>query len=787
MQRLYKKVMRDLFKDKRRAIFSLLAILIGTMSFGIAAFSYEIIPREIINTYNAINPPSATITVNRIDEQLLELTESFEGISVFEQRAFHQLRAQIGENEWKPLELYSALDFPTMQVNRITSEEGSLTPAIDEILIERDALRVAGGVHIGDSLAVVFPDGYTRDFNIAGIVADLHLHPASIHDTVYAYVSHETLLDLGLANNMIDFIVTENQYDREHILTVSNAYIQMLEQNGYIVRSLYVPRSPGISMHLEEFEVGLVLLQVFSVVSLLLGCMIMSGLISAIISSQTRQIGILKSIGASTKKIINAYMLVFFIVILLTTAISAILSTVLAGGFSTALMSIGNLRPDDVSIPLHLYILFCGVALTVPMFIAYFPIRRGVSITVKDAINDYGISSNENGVKFPEPKSLSRPVLLSLRNALRRKRRFLLNIAILSIAGTMLVSGVTAMISMQTTMNDNLDMWSFDYVVVTNATLSDSELSEVIAEVPHVNSFERWGASNAMLLNEQGEITRAYRVWAQPPVSTMLEPDMMEGRWLEPNDTNHVVVSHGFFNNEPHLNIGDTIDLQVGTMTSEFVIVGSMKDFGTATIYMSESGFEQYVPQENRISNILFDLDMTSRARAIFRDVNGSLDEQGILILQAISRADLNIIVREHFNITMQTFMFIIFMTVVVSGFGLAATMNTQTSERTKEIGIMKAMGASRKQIMRIITAESIFIALISWGIAILLGVPFGVFSVSIFGNMVLETPLVFNVLPLLISFVVWLVFTVVIGYLASRSCAKRASRMSVKSSLAFE
>jgi len=267
----------------------------------------------------------------------------------------------------------------------------------------------------------------------------------------------------------------------------------------------------------------------------------------------------------------------------------------------------------------------------------------------------------------------------------------------------------------------------------------------------------------------------------------MLNPDMLEGRWLYPSDTNQVVVSHGFFNNEPNLGVGDTIVLQVGSSISEFVIVGSMKDFGVSTVFISQNGFAEYIPAENRISNILLDLDMTGRARQIFSAVNGALDEQGILILQAMSRADINAIVREHYNITMQTFMFIIFMMVVVSGFGLAATMNTQTSERTKEIGIMKAMGASRKQIMKIITAESIFIALISWGVAALLGVPFGGFSVSIFGDMVLETPLVFNVIPLLISYAAWLFFTLVIGYFASKSCAKRAGKMSVKNSLAFE
>jgi len=570
-------------------------------------------------------------------------------------------------------------------------------------------------------------------------------------------------------------------------LTVSNEYIQLLEENGFTVSSLYVPRTPGISMHLEEYEVGLSLLRIFSFVSFLFGGMIMSGLISSIISAQTRQIGILKSIGASTGKIICSYMMVFFGVIVVTTAISATLSTLMAGAFSSLLLLIGNLHIEDSSVPLHLYAIYCALALIVPMVIAYFPIRRGVNISVKEAINDYGVSADKQGITLQEPKFLSRPVLLSLRNALRRKRRFLLNVAILAVAGAMFVSGVTAMISLQTTMSNNLDMWEFDYLVMTNTVLTDSELSEIVADIPNANHYERWGVSNGMLVNEQGEITASYRITAQLNNSTMLTPDILEGRWITPSDTNQVVVSHSFFVNEPNYSVGDSLIMQIGNQTQEFVIVGSMKDFGMSTIFISESGFEQYIPQSNRLSNIKLCLDMTGRTRHIFRAVNETFDEGGVLILQAMSRADLNMIVQQHFAITMQTFMFIIFMTVVVSGFGLAATMNTQTSERTKEIGIMKAMGASKKQITKIITSESIFIALISWGIAVFLGVPLGIFSVSTFGNMILETPLQFSFPSLFASYGIWFVLTLAIGYFASRSCAKRASKMSVRNSLVFE
>ncbi len=61
---------------------------------------------------------------------------------------------------------------------------------------------------------------------------------------------------------------------------------------------------------------------------------------------------------------------------------------------------------------------------------------------------------------------------------------------------------------------------------------------------------------------------------------------------------------------------------------------------------------------------------------------------------------------------------------MIISSFGFASTTEIQTLERTKEIGIMKAVGASKKQIIKSITSESLFISFISWGIAIVFSIP---------------------------------------------------------------
>lgn len=786
MNRLLKKAIRDLFQDKRRAAFSLMAILIGTMAFGIVTFSHEIISRELVRVYDAINPASGSIIVDRIDERLIALTDAFEEIAAFEQKAYVELQVYTEKDKRKKLELFAAGDFSNLQINKITWEEGSFQPGPGEVLIERDAVKVSGA-GIGDSLTISLPDERTRDVTITGIVADISLHPATAHDTVYLYMSYDTLADMGLAGNKIDFTVTGDPYNKERILTVSNDYIRLLKEHGYTVSDLSVSDTPGVSMHLEEYKSALFLLQIFSFVTLLFGCMIMSSLITSIVSAQTRQIGVLKGIGASTGRIVSAYLTAFFILISGVSAVSILSSVLLAGKVSSALMSLGNMRPADTSVRLYFYGIYIGLSLIVPMAIAYFPIRRGVSISVKDALNDYGISSGEHHLKLPEPTFLSRPILLSLRNALRKKGRFILNAAILSIAGAFFVSVITAMISIQTTLAKNLDSWMFDYHYYTNVRYDGDELELMIKAVPGVTAHENWGSSKGILVHDNGELVASYPILSPPDNSLMIEPELIEGRWLSSEDTDEIVVSHKFFISEPGYQVGDRIKLQTGSSVQEFVIAGSMKDFGQTSIYMNQTCFQKYVPGENQLSNVKLNLEMSGRRKQIFKKTEAVLKEQGVLILHSQTKPDLNAIAAGHYAVTLQTFLFVICMLILVSALGLAATMNLQTSERTKEIGIMKAMGASKKQITRIITSESILIAMISWCGSVLLGLPLGVSGVYVFGNIILETPLKFSVAALLAADLIWLMLTFAVGYYASRSCAKRAANLSIRDSLKVE
>jgi len=121
----------------------------------------------------------------------------------------------------------------------------------------------------------------------------------------------------------------------------------------------------------------------------------------------------------------------------------------------------------------------------------------------------------------------------------------------------------------------------------------------------------------------------------------------------------------------------------------------------------------------------------------------------------------------------------------IVGGLGLMGTMSINVLERTREIGVMRAIGASNIDIQSIVIVEGMVIGLISWAVSILLSFP--ITSVLTFGvGMAILTapmPAVFS----LSGVIVWLLFTIFLATIASAMPARRASRLTVRDTLAYE
>jgi putative ABC transport system permease protein len=121
----------------------------------------------------------------------------------------------------------------------------------------------------------------------------------------------------------------------------------------------------------------------------------------------------------------------------------------------------------------------------------------------------------------------------------------------------------------------------------------------------------------------------------------------------------------------------------------------------------------------------------------------------------------------------------------VVGSIGLASAMSINVVERTCEIGVMRAVGATARAVATVFVVEGVLVGCLSWLLAVPLSLPGAYALGAIVGNAIVQIPLDFAYS--IGGVLLWLVIVVVLSALASLSPALHAARVSVRHSLAYE
>ena len=132
-------------------------------------------------------------------------------------------------------------------------------------------------------------------------------------------------------------------------------------------------------------------------------------------------------------------------------------------------------------------------------------------------------------------------------------------------------------------------------------------------------------------------------------------------------------------------------------------------------------------------------------------------------------------------NTLLAMFYVLLGLSVVISVFGIVNTLALAVFERTRELGMLRAIGMTRRQTRRMIRHESITISLI--GAAI--GIPVGIFLAGMATTALRRYDVVFS-LPTT-ALVVFILVAIVMGMLAAILPARRASRLNVLEALQYE
>jgi len=141
--------------------------------------------------------------------------------------------------------------------------------------------------------------------------------------------------------------------------------------------------------------------------------------------------------------------------------------------------------------------------------------------------------------------------------------------------------------------------------------------------------------------------------------------------------------------------------------------------------------------------------------------------------------------VEDHLLMVVQFLGAMAWVMIAVGGMGLASTMSLAVLERTREIGVMRAIGARHGTIMRMIQAEGIVIVVLAWLVSLPLSAPMSVGLAVAFGKVMFEVPA--QALPNALAALSWLALVVIVSLLACAWPGWRAMRVPTAAALNCE
>lgn len=800
----WRKVWMDLWGNRLRTLLVLLSISVGVFAVGMVYSSYLMFERDLDRSWGAAKPTSATLYADPFDEELVESVRSLRGVKEAEGRRNVSLRVRMPDGQWKQMLMIAIPDYVKQRVNVVRRQSGEWPPDDGDVLLERSSLKDMG-IAVGSRVLVETTSGRKRSMKVTGTVYDPTQWPSLFSGFYYGYISMDTLekLDETRKLDQINFIVQPwvlRGKATEPIETIGRKAWNKLEQGDTTVFWLQVYK-PGEHFMQNGINALLLLLAVLGVLSLLLGSLLLVNTLSAILTQQQRQVGIMKTVGARQDQILAMYISLVIAYGLLALLVAVPLAALAASAITAFIAGVFNFESGGLEFPIQVVLLEAVIALAVPLAAAIWPIWRGTGVTVREAVCDFGIRSVTARSKLDgridaalsRLGSLPRPVLLSLRNTFRNKGRLLLTLMTLTVAGTVFMAVFSVRASLYATLDEAMDYFHYDIGVAFTQSYRASRIEQEARRIPGVKALETWGFASGRVLRDakkssEDEASKNVFVLAPPIHTALIKPRIIEGRWLMDGDENALVVNTDVVKDRPELKVGGPAVIKVGMRRIQFTVVGITQSTLTGPFAFAPydwfSGAIQEAGKARSVQIVTQSTqaeDQTAVGRALethFKKNSLRVDHVDV-IWETKNR------IRAQFDIITNFLMIMAVLLAAVGALGLTGTMAINVLERTREIGVMRAIGASSQHVGWVFIVEALCIGVLSWLSGLVLALPVAALLSNRVGVLFLETPLSFSFS--LMGAGIWLALSVVLSVAASLLPARKAARLSVRDVLSYE
>lgn len=795
------KILRDLWGHKGRTLQIMLIIGLGTAAIGMIMGTRNLIIPAMEEMWQAIDAPSILLFVGPpVSEDELHVLSRVDGVSEIEGFNSTTIEWRLSqEDEWKQGGLNARPDYQNQKLNKLELIEGEW-PADENILVGQDSEAFFGIPKRGSIYLRV--DDQEYEVQLEGMIYNMFSQPAYFGGTAQFYTDVDNFERLVGHRDFNQLFVLDNNpvYDEEVTTDIANRLSDKLEQQGKDSGRMIT--NPNKHFFQDQLDGLFLLLGVLGALSLVLGLLLVYNTINAYISQQVDQIGIMKAIGARSWQILRLYLITIFAYGILALFVALPLGIFSAWGITSWLINSFGADPGEFSISTDAVVVMTVIAILAPLLAALIPVFSGSRITVREAISTYGLSTSTGLIErlLAKVKNVSRLLLITVSNTFRHKKRVLLLEMGLVLSGLMFMMVVSVRDSVVFTIQDVLfSILNADITMVFEDSYRINYLEEITLAHPEIKAAEMWGfAGGSIRPAGQGETDddEETSLFGVPLPTQLYGYQLREGRWLTPDDGFAVVLNQDLAE-DAGVSVGDWVTVKYGEKRErDWQVVGLVFDPILTTSAM--------VPRDI----LLHDTGSVGRSSAVWVQTHTQDPDRQIAIAKDLRAyyEDNHIDVSPQRGIfgglggdaTVETarvfinqFNFLVvllgIMAVVIAAVGsiaLSGSLSLSVLERRREIGVMRAIGASSWTIFRMFIGEGLILGWLSWMIALPLSIPAGNIMVGALGD-AFQLDLVYNYT--LVGAITWFFIITVLAIIASWLPARGATKISVRESLAYQ
>jgi putative ABC transport system permease protein len=773
-----KKSVTDLTRRKARTIFTVLTLAIAVASVGIFAIP-SLMDTAMQKEVQANKLPDLTLSTKplRVTPAQLAALRRLPNVVAADGRSYFQTRVWVGQRRVKAA-IVAVPSYRNQSVDVVSLSSGAY-PTDGTVLSDfQNARQGRFSGKAGSTIRIVGVGNRTVTVPVSGVARNLIGGQAAVGmEAVVLYSTPALLTRLGAdpGYSSLEFRLADPSKpaaDR----TVAAAR-QYLAANTSFAGFSDLPqiRKPGSYPNQDFFEQLASIMNVFTVLALLAGLVLISNTMTTLIGEQRREIGMMKAIGGTRRQIRRVYLRTALLLGAAGSAIGVGLGLLVANAVVRWFGNFLGISPGfEVSVPVLVGSIVVG--LLAPPLAALPAIRRGSRIPVREGLEEVPALQGSQAALDRVLRRLSflpRTAQIGVRSVTRRGRRSLTTVAQIALAVGTLLAVLALIDTVAKTTNDVWNQARWDVEVDTAVgTQFDARAGGLIRATPGVAQAQPF-LMNA--LKFKGKDGWVYAFPRQP----MFETPITEGRMFTPADSAaraRVAVIAGNFARATGTHVGDRVTLQTAAGPASFRVIGK-----TSSQWYNGTGFfaplqtVQHLLHRDTVNGYL--IRTTGRDHGAIDRTTTRLEDRlasagyGVGTEVKYSQQQANVSQNKAISMAIGVLGLLI---VAISMVGLVNAITMSVLERTREIGVLRCIGARAREIRRIFAAEGLAVSLAGW----LLGIPVGYVLARMFSWLLLEVVgidfgFTFPPLNLLIA----LVGTVVLALVIMRLPLRRAVR----------